>query len=167
MVLAASRSETLDSHVLAVVKSNTSATNIARKYKMTHEIPVGNGIVASRTETDTIPIQMNVDEIFAISVKTKDTIEEANAQSTAEKIIVDFLKDGTAKTWKEIVKSGKAEGVSEATLRRTRDQLKAAGNMQSTKIGKYHMWTYTQNSDFTNFSNTDNKINNYENYFKR
>ena len=167
MVLAASRSETLDSHVLAVVKSNTSATNIARKYKMTHEIPVAEGITASRTETDTNPIQMNVDEIFAMSVKTKEVIEETNAQSTAVNIIAEMLKDGAGKTWKEIVKSGKTEGVSEATLRRARDQLKAIDKMQSTKIGKYHIWTYTQNSNFTNNPNTANKINDYANSFKR
>ena len=167
MVLAASRSETLDSHVLAVVKSNTSATNIARKYKMTHEIPVGNSIVASRTETDTTPIEMNVDEIFAVSTKTKESIENDNAQTTAVDIIINILKDGIAKSWPAIVKESKKEGVSERTLRRARDQLKATGNMQVTNIGRNRMWSYTQDIDLSNKSDNANEIDNYENSFKR
>ena len=167
MVLVASRSETLDSHVLAVAKSNISADNIARKYRMTHDIQVTEEITASRTETDTTAVQMAINEIFAVSVKTKETIEKTNSQSTANDIIIHILKDGSAKTWPAIVKEGKKEGVSERTLRRARDQLKAAGNMQVINIGRNRMWSYTPDIDFINNNETANEIDNYANSFKR
>ena len=142
MVLVASKSETLDSHVIAVSKSNISPTNISRKYKMIHDIEVAPGIMASRTETETAEIEMNVDEIFAVSVKTKETIEENNSQNSAADIIIGILDDGISRSWKTIVKEGKDEGLSERTLRRARDQLKAMGKIECAKIGHNFMWTY-------------------------
>ena len=122
------------------VKNNLGPKASGIGYRMEQRI-VSKGIIGSHIVWDSAPVTVTADE----------ALRQANANGggktgEAKELILDLLSAGTM-SWESITEAADKEGISTATMRRARDQLKKAGKIDKTQVGYRGGWEWTIQGD--------------------
>ena len=140
IVMCCDYSKEKDSNVLAMVKNNLAVGDSGFRYQL-QEIETGSKKFKTTLATFNLErIEQSADAIF------KNNSEETKPDSEID-IAKDILKtiiDDQSLAWADIVKQGRKEGCSEASLRRARNDMKSEKTIFSIQKGRQVWWMLTQ-----------------------